>query len=126
MVCILSRGHATSRGNLLAKGAYWGDDNLLSNAQLRIHVTVRAVTFIEVASISGEALLLIAAEGGYIPSLRGLRRYVCRGSWLPHSPPFPQPAFSTALTLPALPRGTGTFCCWRCDASSCAATTRAA
>jgi hypothetical protein len=75
-VCVLNRGRATVGGVMLSKGQYWGDDCFLSQARLRQHQRARAITFIEVGSMSGEGLFRIALENGFLVAYAQLRRHL--------------------------------------------------
>ena len=73
---ILERGKVTFRGQVLAKGSVWGEDCFLSNPRLRLNAQARAITFVEVRSISGEAMIACARDGGYIKAHQLLRRHI--------------------------------------------------
>jgi hypothetical protein len=72
---LLMRGRAHYSGRLLVKGSWWGDDCFLSSARLRRDTHGRAISYIEVASVTGERLVHVAIDHGYGRAYAAIRRH---------------------------------------------------
>ena len=72
---MVTRGRVSYCGSTLRKGQTWGHDTLLTQQHMRLNACAHALSYVGVASITGEQLLATALEANDRVAYRQMRRY---------------------------------------------------